>query len=83
MIKYSEIILQLETGGNEAQRELFEALARSVWPASRGVHKEYYWTSPSAAKARKGRDVGWGRDRQCRDLVPRSGTRQGPEETVA
>lgn len=34
MIKYSEIILQVETGGNEAQGDLFIVLARSLWPAS-------------------------------------------------
>ena len=50
--------------------ELFKVLARSIWPASRDVHKEYYWTSAKAANAKKGRAAGRGIYGQCRVLVP-------------
>lgn len=54
IIKHSQITLQVETGGNEAQWELFKEPARSIQPPSRAAQGEYCWTKANA----KGRELG-------------------------
>ena len=51
--------------------ELFKALPRSLWPASRDVRTEYCWASANVVNV-KGRAAGGGLDGPGRVLVPRS-----------